>query len=302
MEQKRIFALGFFDGVHIGHQALLKACCDLAGQQGIQAAAVTFDAHPQSLVLGQAPALINSGADRVRLLRRFGIGPVYTLHFNKETMSMPWQEFFRLLVEDFGAAGIVCGDDFRFGYRGEGNAEKLRIACKEKGLPCIVVPEQTLDGIRVSSTHIRGLMENGDLENALRFLGHPHLLSGTVVSGHHLGRTMGVPTANLQLPEGVLCPKFGVYACIAEFDGRRYPAVANVGTRPTVGGHHITVEPWILGFDGDLYGTQLQLWFYKFLRPERKFDSLDQLRQEIGRDAERTMEFFGKENFSVAKF
>ena len=132
------------------------------------------------------------------------------------------------------------------------------------------------------------------MATAVRFLGHPHILTGEVVSGRHLGRTLGIPTANMTIPTGVVVPKFGVYVCRVEIDGVVYPAVANVGTRPTVGGHRVTVEPWILDFDGDLYGREITLEFHRFLRPERKFDSLEALRQEIRKNAEETKEFFGK--------
>lgn len=291
---KRVFALGFFDGVHLGHQALLRECVRLSEELDCRAAAITFDTHPQALTTGQAPGLLNTGADRLRLLRCFGIGPVFTFYFNHETRNMPWQDFFRELLS-YGAAGFVCGQDFRFGYRGEGNAEKLAAACTEMGIPCVVVPDQCLDGVRISSTHIRQLMESGEMETANRFLGHPHILTGTVVSGRRLGRTLGVPTANLHLPEGVLAPKFGVYACRVTVGEKNYAAVANVGTRPTVSGSHITVEPWILDFEGDLYGKEITLEFYRFLRPETKFESLEELRQQIRRDAEETRNFFGKE-------
>ena len=291
MNNKRIFALGFFDGVHIGHQALLKTCCKLAEEHHVQAAAVTFDSHPDALVLGKAPQLINTGSDRLKLLRRYGIGPVYTFHFNKETMSMPWRSFIDELLA-LGACGFVCGDDFRFGYKGEGNAQKLLQVCAELGLPCSVVPEQTLDGIRASSTHIRSLLEQGKMATAVRFLGHPHILSGKVTSGRHLGRTMGIPTANLRLPEWIVCPAFGVYACQVEVEGQIFQAVTNVGMRPTVGGHHITVESWILDFDGDLYGSDLSVLFHKFLRPEQKFGSLEELQAQIRKDALQTREFF----------
>ncbi len=293
MEPKRVFALGFFDGVHTGHQALLTACRELARAHQAQAAAVTFDTHPQALVSGEAPKLLTTGSDRLRLLHHFGIDPVYTLHFNKETMSMPWQGFVEELLA-LGACGFVCGDDFRFGYKGEGNAQKLEALCRELGLPCAVVPEQTVDGIRVSSTHIRMLLEQGEPGTALRFLGHPHILSGKVISGRHLGRTMGIPTANLRIPEGIVCPAFGVYACEALVEGKVYQAVTNVGMRPTVGGHHVTVESWLLDFDGDLYGSELTVCFHKFLRPERKFATLEALQEEIQKNALQTRDFFRK--------
>ena len=281
---KKIFALGFFDGVHLGHQALLEDSVRMARQMGAMPAAITFDKHPKSLFLSQSPVLINSIEDRTGLLRENAMEQICVLPVTRESMAQPWQDFLRMLLEK-GAAGFVCGDDFRFGHKGEGNAAKLADFCRELGLPYAVLPEQTLDGIRISSTHIRSLIEAGDVETAAKFLGHPHVLSGEVVHGRHLGRTIGVPTANVLLPEGVVVPKLGVYACTCVIDGKAYVSVTNIGSRPTVGGHQVRAESWILDFDGDLYGKRITLKFHKFLRPEQKFDSLEELRAQIQHDA-----------------
>ena len=205
---------------------------------------------------------------------------------------MSWQAFFAYLTEELGASGLVCGDDFRFGNRGEGTASLLETLCAQSHIPCAVVEEQTVDGVRVSSSYIRALIAEGKMETAVRFLGHNHILSGQVVSGRKLGRTIGVPTANLLIPEGVITPQFGVYACLVAIRGKQYPAVANVGTRPTVGGHRVTVEPWILDFEGDLYGKTITVEFHKFLRPEEKFPSLEVLQQQIQTDAQQTKAYF----------
>lgn len=290
---KKIFALGFFDGVHLGHQALLKSCLRLAESAGAEPCAITFDRHPQSLFTEEPPRLINTPEDRIRMLRRYGMAQVKVLPVTKEVMSTPWEKFLDELVAE-GAAGFVCGSDYRFGSRGEGTAEKLKDYCLAHGLSCSVVGDRTLDGIRVSSTHIRTLLEAGDVEQANRFLGHPHMLSGTVVSGRKLGRTIGVPTANLRLSgESVELP-YGVYACRAWVDGRQCLAVTNIGCRPTVGGRHVTVEPWLLDFDGNLYEKTLVLEFHRFLRPERKFESLEELKTEIQKNAAQTRKFFEK--------
>lgn len=288
---KRIFALGFFDGVHLGHQALLRECCRLASELDVQTAAITFERHPQSLFTDRVPPLINAPKDRQRLLQSYGIGTIYPLPVVPEVMSMPWREFLEELLT-YGAAGFVCGDDFRFGNRGEGSAQMLKAVCEERRLPCVIVPEQALDGIRVSSTYIRRQIETGDMETAVRFLGHPHILSGRVIHGHQLGRKLGIPTANLQLPEELAVPKFGVYACRAQVGTQWYPAVTNVGTRPTVSGSGITVEPWILDYTGDLYDREITLAFFRFLRPERKFPDLAALRQEIEKNAAETRAYF----------
>ena len=293
MKEKTIYALGFFDGVHLGHAALLEACRELAAQHGTRAGAVTFSDHPDTLVLGKTPGLINSASDREQLLKeRFFMDRVVTLPFDERTRSMHWKDFLNMLQRDYGAAGFVCGEDFRFGARGTGNARILEKFCEEKGFPCAVIPQMCLEGEVVSSTHIRQLLEAGALEQANRFLGHPHILSGTVVPGKQLGRTIGIPTANLHLPPELLVPRFGVYACRVRIGEKLYSAVTNIGTRPTVSGVGVTVEPWILDFSGDLYGQEITLEFHKFLRPEMKFPSLDALQAEIRKNAEETREFF----------
>lgn len=292
-----IYALGFFDGVHLGHQALLDAVKALAGDLG--RGVVTFGDHPDALVLGTAPGLINTPEDRERLLKRFGMERVVTLPFDRRMQQTPWQDFLEELRKDYGAAGFVCGEDFRFGAKGAGTAAMLAQWCRERGLPWAVVPEQDYEGVRVSSTHIRTLLETGDMARAVAFLGHPYVLTGTVVHGHQLGRTLGIPTANLVLPEGLAVPRFGVYACKVRLGDRTYAAVTNIGTRPTVGGHHITVEPWILDYQGDLYEKTITFEFYEFLRPERKFDSLGELKAEIERNARQTRVLFGMPEVSL---
>ena len=287
---KTIYALGFFDGVHAGHQALLKECCRLAAENSCGTGAITFRDHPDALVFGAPPVLINTPADRERLLHRF-VSQVVTLPFDKKMLDTPWQDFLDMLRRDYHAAGFVCGDDFHFGYHGQGNGQLLLDYCRSAGLPGAVVPEQTVDGTRVSSTHIRTLLEQGNMEEADRFLSHPQMLTGTVVHGKHLGSTLGIPTANLPYPDGLVIPRKGVYAAQVCLDGKRYPAVTNVGTRPTVSGKTLNVESWILGYDGDLYGKEIPVEFLKFLRPERKFDSLEQMKEEIQKNARETLEF-----------
>jgi len=289
----RIFALGFFDGVHLGHQALLTECCRLAVAHNCETAAITFEAHPQSLFVKVPPKLINTLQDRNALLLQYGTDHVYAFPVTENIMSTDWRDFLEILL-DCGGVGFVCGEDFHFGHRGEGNAENLKAFCAQRELPCAIVPEQTLDGVRISSTHVRALLEEGKVEEANRFLGHPHVLRGEVVSGRKLGRTLGVPTANLLIPEGIVCPKHGVYACKALVDGAEYLAVTNIGSRPTVGGHRVTVEPWLLDFEGDLYGKHITLLFYAFLREEKKFDSLDELKAEIQENARQTRKIFEK--------
>ncbi len=289
---KRIFALGFFDGVHLGHQALLAECVRLARELHVQTAAITFEQHPKSL-FAPAPPLISTLADRRLLLRRYGVEHIHAFPVVPEVMSMPWRAFLEMLME-YGAAGFVCGDDFRFGSRGEGDPEKLQLFCEERGLPCVIVPEQTLEGVRISSSYIRRQIEEGDMATAVRYLGHGHMLTGTVVTGRKLGHRLGFPTANIELPANVICPRHGVYACRAFVGEESHMAVCNVGSRPTVQGHQVRTETWLLDFAGDLYGKSVTLEFLYFLRPEQRFESLEVLKAAVLADAENTRRFFEK--------
>lgn len=284
MKEKTIYALGYFDGVHAGHKALLAACRQLAQAHNCLAGAVTFTGHPETLLLGKTPRLINTDDDRNKLLtRRFSVICV-ELAFDARLMATPWQTFLQMLVKDYGAAGFVCGSDFRFGSAGEGNADRLAAWCAQQSLCCQIVPPQELDGVRISSTHIRGLLENGEMANAVRFLGHPHILSGVVMPGKQLGRTIGVPTANLFYPQQLVKLPYGVYACRVKAGDRCFRALTNVGVRPTVAGQGVTVESWLQDFSGDLYGQEITVAFYEFIRPEQKFADLLQLKSQIEED------------------
>lgn len=292
--QKTIYALGFFDGIHLGHKALMEETRRLAAESGCRAGVVTFDSHPDALVLGAAPGLICTPEDRNGMLREdFFMETVVSLPFDRELRATPWRDFLNMLVERHDAAGFVCGADFRFGARGQGTAALLERYSRERGLCCRVVPEQSVDGIRVSSTYIRTLVEAGDMARAARFLGHPYRLTGTVAHGKRLGSRLGFPTANLAFPGVLAVPRFGVYACRAKTEGAWYTAVTNLGTRPTVSGQGITVESWILDYEGDLYGKPLTLDFYGFLRPEKAFPDLDSLQQAIQDNAAQAQAFFG---------
>ena len=285
MKEQTIYALGFFDGVHVGHQALLRECRRLADEKECAAGVMTFSTHPLAILKGEPPRRITGSIDRRDLLFAYGMDTVEERFFDKDTMQTPWEDF---MVKFLRPAGFVCGSDFRFGKGGLGTAEVLSAWCEEQNIPCIIVPQQEMDGIRISSTHIRTLLEQGNIKEANRFLGHPHRLSGKVIAGKGLGHTLGFPTANLALPEGLVALPHGVYACTATVDKKVYSAVVNIGTRPTVGGEGVTVEALLLDFEGDLYGKKLLLEFFDYLRPEQKFDTLAQLQTEIQKNAAQT--------------
>lgn len=224
-----------------------------------------------------------------------GPGRVIVARFDERMMHMPWQEFVSdYLVKEHGAVHLVAGHDFHFGYKGEGNPERLEAMCRELGVGCDIIPKVEQDHITVSSTYIRTLIAQGEMERANQFLGHPHTLTDTVAHGKKLGSTLGFPTVNLRFQPGVLVPAHGVYATKVTFEnGESHPAVTNVGVRPTVDdGDRVTVEGYILDFNGDLYGKMVRMEFYKYLRGERKFNSLEELRDEVMRNAEQTRTYF----------
>lgn len=294
MNTANVIALGFFDGIHLGHGALLQTARRRADVLGCKACLLTFDTHPDGLVLGAPVPLINTMADRRAIATEcYGMDQVLVFHFDRDAMQTPWEDFVqKTLIEQYHAAHVVCGHDFRFGYRGQGTAVRLREKCAQLGIGCDVIEKVTLDGVTVSSTYIRQLLQTGNIAQANRFLGHPHRLSGRVCPGRHLGRTLGSPTANIIIPPEVLTPKFGVYATQVCVDGVLHPAVTNVGTRPTVGGNHVTVESWILNFQDDLYGREIRVDFHAWLRDEQKFPSLDALKAEIQHNAQQVLEYF----------
>ena len=292
---RRAIALGFFDGVHIGHGALLRKTTERAAKLGITPSVLSFDVHPDKLVFGKDVPLINSALGREEIIRRcYGIDDVIFIHFNQRMMHMPWQEFADTIIDELGLAWIVVGHDFCFGYRGEGTAEKLKAYCEQKGIGCDIIRAVTLDGRIVSSTYIRTLIADGDMEQAARYLGHPHTLQDTVHSGYHLGTKLGAPTINMDFPEGVIVPRHGVYAArVFLEDGSSHIAVANIGVRPTVSdGTRVNVESHLLAFSGNLYGRQARVEFYKFLRDEKKFDDYEELSRQIHRDADAARDYF----------
>ena len=301
-ETKRVIALGFFDGVHRGHGALLRRVTEQAAALGAVPAAVTFDTHPENLILHSPMPLLSSPTDRADLMRRcYGIRDVIVARFDERMMHMPWRDFItEYLVQEHGAVHLVAGHDFHFGYKGEGNPQRLQETCAQIGVGCDIVPKVEQDGITISSTYIRTLVAQGEMERANEFLGHPHTLSNTVAHGKRLGSALGFPTVNLQIPGGVLIPAYGVYACRVCFeDGSSRPAVTNVGVRPTVDdGDRVNVEGFILDFHGDLYGQTIRMEFYKRLRGERKFPTLEALRDEVMRNAEETRAYFAAQELA----
>lgn len=291
-----VIALGFFDGLHLGHAELIKTTIRRAAELGAEPTVLTFDTHPDTYVFGKEVPLLTGSDERADIIRRlFGVENVFFIHFSEEVMRMNWRSFLDSLKDELGAVHLVVGHDFHFGYRGEGNTQRLAEYCTEYGMGWDVIPAVKLDGETISSTRIRRHVLNGEMEQARQLLGHPHELCDTVRYGYKLGRRMGTPTINMRIPENVIVPRFGVYATRVFFEGKEHIAVTNVGVRPTVkNGTEPSVESYILDFSGNLYGKKVRVEFMKFLRPEREFDSIEELKAQIARDERATREYFSE--------
>ena len=284
-----VLALGFFDGVHRGHAALLRQAVLVSEREGIPSAVMTFDTHPDTLVRGEPVELINSAPDRAWLIRHyFHIDRVEFFRFTEDTMRTPWRAFLDSIRSELGAVHFVVGYDFRFGWRGEGTAALLRDYCRENALGCDIIDPVVIDGITVSSTYIRGLLKAGNMREAERFMGHPHILSDMVRHGRALGRKLGAPTVNMRFAPGVLIPRYGVYAARAHLREGVFSAVTNIGVRPTVSSDHtVSVESHLLDYSGNLYGRPVLLEFVEHIRDEIAFSSVDELSAQISADTER---------------
>ena len=294
-----VTSIGVFDGVHLGHQAILAANVARARELGAEATVVTFSSHPKQTLLGRAPRTLTTLAHRLELFERAGIDHTLVVPFDEEVRRTPARVFTEeLLVGELGTRHFVLGFDSRFGEGREGDAAFLAAL----GHPVTVVPRVEVRQRGVSSTAIREAVELGDLEGARAMLGRPVAVLGTVVEGGQVGRKLGFPTANLDLAHE-LHPPVGVYACTAcvlEGErvggaGRCWNAVCNIGFRPTVDGTPAplpVVEAHLLDFEGDLYGRRIELAFLAPLRGERRFPSLEALREQIARDIEAARALF----------
>lgn len=277
-------ALGAFDGVHRGHQAVLAAAA-AAGPAG----AVTFDRPPSG-----APELLTP-QDKRDLLAQAGLGWVASFPF-EAVRDLPPEVFFqRILMGRCRGTAFFCGEDFRFGKGAAGDVPLLRELCSQAGVALTVVPPVTAGGEKISSTRIREAVAAGDLPAANDLLGRPFGYALEVIHGNHIGTGLGVPTVNQALPEGLLLPPFGAYASAVEIEGVWVGGVTNIGVKPTVGSKRVLSETWMPGFQGDLYGRRLRLALLGFLRPERKFASLAELKQEIERNAAQAQALVEKE-------
>lgn len=287
-------ALGVFDGVHIGHQAVVARAVDAAKREGGLAGLLTFDPHPIRVIApGKAPAaLLETLGHKARIIGSLGADLFVSLHFDLRMAAMEAGEFLDLLMAA-PVRTVAVGEDWRFGRGRQGDVAFLRERSVRDNFRLEAVPPVMLDGERMSSTRIRQAIRDGNLADAERMLGRPHVVCGKVVEGRKLGRTLGFPTANLVAGE-VQLPPDGVWVARVRLpDGRIQPAVANLGLRPTVDGGARVLEAHLFDFSESLYGLELEVEFVEFLRGEQKFPSVEALRQQIDRDAGRARSRLG---------
>ena len=281
MSSEYVATIGFFDGVHCGHRYLIDCLRKTAQEQGMKSAVVTFPSHPRQ-VLGEAsPALLTTYDERRELLRETGIDDIFWFNFSA-IQSLTAAEFMQLLSDHYHVRVLLMGYDHRFGSDRLSGIEAYRQAAEGLDI-CIQPIPQSPEGA-VSSSAIRQALLSGEIEKANEMLGYTYSLRGSIVCGNGIGRQIGVPTANIQVPQDKLVPRSGVYAVEAEWGTTRHSAIANIGTNPTIGNHSTTIEVHIPGFEGSLYGQKLSIQLLRYLRPEKKFATLEDLRRQIERD------------------
>jgi len=286
--------IGNFDGVHLGHQAVLGQLSERAVALRLPATVITFEPQPREFFTPErVPPRLTRLREKVEALRRFGVERVLCLRFGDYLAGLPPQEFIRIiLAEGLAVKYLVVGDDFRFGRDRAGNFALLQRAGAAQGFPVVNMHTFNVDGARVSSTRVREALESGDLAGAERLLGRPYRMSGRVAHGDKRGRTIGFPTANIFLHRSAT-PVQGVFAVeLFGIEGEPVRGVANVGNRPTVDGTRSLLEVHLFDFQRDIYGCHVQVEFLHKLRPERRFESFEMLKHQIEADAARARAWF----------
>ncbi len=278
-------ALGFFDGVHLGHQHIIKSAIAYATQHSLSSVVVSFDKHPRSLTSPQAPLLITDLDTRLALFENLGVDLTLLLDFNTELMELSPQDYLdRYLWKLLDARYISLGFDHHFGKARSGDSKILSAWAKSKSIETMIAEPVSIAGLRVNSSTIREKISQADISSARQLLGHDYILRGTVIHGEARGRTLGFPTANLELAQGLLLPPLGVYVVkVLSLEGQP-KALMNIGMRPSFGGEKLSIEVYIPDFNCDLYGSCLKIALISKLRDEIKFNSPEELVAQITRD------------------
>lgn len=284
-------AMGYFDGIHLGHRAVIDGAVQWAKAHGAEPAVFTFKLPMENKMKGKR---LLSTEDKHALVESLGVAYYLVPEFEQIKALSP-EQFVRSIVENCHAKALFCGENFTFGARAAGTPELLRQLCEPLGVEVVVVPMAQFEGKTISSTRIRTALEGGDIPAANAMLGMPYAIRFAVQHGAGLGRTLGVPTINQIYPQGYQMPRSGIYITRTRIDGVWYPSATGLGSRPTVNADEtkVTCETFIPGFSGDLYGTEPVVEFHAYLNPSKKFDTLDELRDCIQTAARRAQEYFG---------
>lgn len=285
-KKKRAIALGFFDGVHLGHQQLLKQLLTISKQKAISPAIFTFQNHPKTLLQNsdKFEGLIQSLEMRLEKLQTFNVEEAFVVQMDEKFRHISAEDFyFHILCETLQIEALIVGQDTHFGYLGKGNIEKLKKWTNETNVELYVMPDMKIDGIKVSSTYIRQLLKEGNIHLTNRCLGSNYQINGKVIHGKKLGRTLGFPTINLTYDENLISPKYGVYMTRVILNNKKYPAITSIGTNPTVEeiNRNVKVETYIYDQSFDLYDEIVNIEFIDFIRPEYKFPTVEEMTKRV---------------------
>lgn len=293
-DKKYAIALGYFDGLHIAHRAVINEAVRYS-DYGFIPAVLLFDAHPRSVLNNENVSFLLQKDKRDSMLNSLGVVPLYVAF--DEIKDMSPEEFVReVLIGRLNAGAVCCGFNYRFGKNGSGDPSELERLAGDYKLMLTVCPPVSAGGQEVSSTAIRNAIKEGNAEKAAEMLGYPFMFSSEVFTGDRRGRLLGAPTINQFLPEGIAVPRFGVYASKVYFDNKEYTGVTNIGSRPTFDGGSVRSETFILDFNGDLYGREVEVHLYSFIRPECRFPDALSLQEQIAKDVEAARIYFLEKN------
>lgn len=280
--------LGKFDGIHLGHRALIE---EVKKGTDYQSVLFTFDFHPLNLFSEKEIKLIYTNEERKNLLSDYGISYLIDFPFGRETADMEADDFIeKVLYKKLGAKRIVVGTDFRFGKERGGDIALLQKKSSVFGYELIAVDKLLTDEKEISSTLVRSYLKKGEIQKANELLGSPYHITGEIIHGRKLGHTVGMPTINQKPDTSKLLPPFGVYASVTYLEGRAYQGITNIGVKPTIGENFIGVETWLFEFHQDVYGKMAKVCLHDFIRPETKFSSLDELKRQVDIDVKKAKE------------
>lgn len=281
-------ALGYFDGIHLGHQHLIKTMKKVAEEKKLKSAVFTFKSHPLSIISPKhSPRLLFSNHKKIKTLQSLGIDFMIYPDFSRKVMNEKPEDFVRkVLINELNAKHIVVGFNYKFGYKGQGTSNTLIEYGKKYGFAVTIIDPVKIDDQVISSTLIRKLIQKGDMDLAEKYLGESYSIIGKVIHGKGLGKKISIPTANIKIENTMVVPKNGVYHTQVQYNGIKYDALTNVGSNPTFSNHPFRIESFIVNFDKDIYGEEIEIFFKKRIRPEIKFSSIEDMTAQIKRDIE----------------